>query len=72
MNVFESISLATRAIRGNKLRSILTMVLIGIGVMALVGISTAIDSIETSITVSKNSMKDILEINEVNKRGLKK
>ncbi len=45
----ENVSLALRAVRGNKLRTILTILIIAFGIMALVGILTAIDSIKSSI-----------------------
>ncbi len=39
-----------RAIRSNKVRSVLTICIIAFGIMALVGILTAIDAIKTSLT----------------------
>ncbi|MEI6050340.1 MAG: ABC transporter permease, partial [Bacteroidota bacterium] len=39
-----------RAIRSNRVRAILTICIIAIGIMALVGILTAIDSIKSSLT----------------------
>lgn len=44
MSTIENISLAMRNVRGNLLRSILTLLIIAFGIMALVGILTAIDS----------------------------
>jgi len=44
MNIFETILMALRSIRSNMLRSILTLLIIAFGIMALVGILTAIDS----------------------------
>lgn len=44
MNFLENISLAFRSIRANMLRAILTLLIIAFGIMALVGILTAIDS----------------------------
>ncbi len=44
MNLTENIKLAFRSVRANLLRAILTMVIIAFGIMALVGILTAIDS----------------------------
>jgi putative ABC transport system permease protein len=49
-NLRLNIQLAMRAIMGNKLRSFLTLMIIAIGLMALVGILTAVDSIKLSIT----------------------
>lgn len=46
----ENIRIAMQSIRSNILRSILTVMIIAIGITALVGILTAIESIKTSIT----------------------
>ena len=43
MNSLENIKIALRSIRSNLLRSILTIIVIAIGITALVGIFTAID-----------------------------
>ncbi len=48
--VFENIKIAFQSIRGNLIRSVLTILIIAIGIAALVGILTAIDSIKNSIT----------------------
>ena len=42
---FESVYIAITSIKVNILRSILTIMIISIGIMALVGILTAIDSV---------------------------
>ena len=44
MEFSENVRLALRSIRGNRLRAILTLLIISFGIMALVGILTAIDS----------------------------
>lgn len=44
MNFLENINMALRSIRSNMLRSVLTLLIIAFGIMALVGILTAIDS----------------------------
>ncbi len=49
MNLRENISLALRAIKANKLRSSITIAIIALGLMALIGILTAIDALESSI-----------------------
>lgn len=49
MTVRDKIQLALTAISGNKLRAIITALIISIGIMALVGILTAIDGIKSSI-----------------------
>ena len=46
----ENLRISMRSIRANMLRAILTMLIIGFGIMALVGILTAIDAIKHSIT----------------------
>lgn len=47
---FENLRIALQSIRTNLLRTILTVLIIAIGITALVGILTAIDSIKNSIT----------------------
>ncbi|MEI7802363.1 MAG: ABC transporter permease [Bacteroidota bacterium] len=49
MNLLENIRLALRAIRANLTRTILTCLIIAFGIMALVGILTAVDSLKASI-----------------------
>ena len=44
MNVTENINIALRSVRSNLLRAILTILIIDFGIMALVGILTAIDA----------------------------
>ncbi|HNR42257.1 MAG TPA: ABC transporter permease [Bacteroidales bacterium] len=46
----ENLRISVRAIQSNKVRAILTMSIIAFGIMALVGILTAIDAIKTSLT----------------------
>lgn len=48
--ISENIRIAMQSIRSNLLRTILTILIIAIGITALVGILTAIDSIKSSIT----------------------
>lgn len=48
--VLENVKIAFQSIRGNLIRSILTILIIAVGISALVGILTAIDSIKNSIT----------------------
>ena len=54
--VKENVKLALQSIRGNALRSILTMLIIAIGITALVGILTAIDAIKQSISSNFSSL----------------
>ncbi len=46
----ENLKIALRSIRSNLLRTVLTVMIIAVGITALIGILTAIDSIKTSIT----------------------
>lgn len=46
----ENLRISLRAIRSNKIRTILTICIIAFGIMALVGILTAIDAIKSSLT----------------------
>lgn len=52
MNQIENIRQAFKNIRSNKVRSILTILIIAFGIMALVGILTAIDSILNSMVTN--------------------
>jgi len=47
---FENLKIALQSIQSNLLRTILTVLIIAVGITALVGILTAIDSIKNSIT----------------------
>ena len=46
----ENLRISFRAIRSNRVRAILTMCIIAFGIMALVGILTAIDAMKSSLT----------------------
>ncbi|PRY15711.1 putative ABC transport system permease protein [Pontibacter ummariensis] len=50
MNLIENILEGLRAIQGNLLRTVLTGLIISIGIMSLVGILTAVDSMKYSLT----------------------
>jgi len=50
IRVFELIRIALRSVRANILRSVLTLLVVAFGIMALVGILTAIDTMLFSIT----------------------
>lgn len=54
--LLENIIVALRAIRGQLLRTVLTVMIIATGIMALVGILTAIDGIKHSINSNFTSM----------------
>jgi putative ABC transport system permease protein len=46
----ENMRIALQSVRSNLLRSVLTVLIIAVGITALIGILTAIDSIKNSIT----------------------
>lgn len=52
----ENISIAIDSIKANRLRAIITMLIISIGIMALVGILSAIDAIKNGINNNFTSM----------------
>ncbi|MCK8490224.1 ABC transporter permease [Spirosoma sp. RP8] len=52
MNLLENIREGLRSIAGNRLRTILTSLIIAIGITSLVGILTAIDGIQNSVASS--------------------
>ena len=56
MNYLENTKVALQSIRSHLLRTILTALIIAIGLMALVGILTAIDAIKSSINSNFTSM----------------
>ncbi len=56
MDIREIISLAFRSVRSNWLRAILTLMIIAFGIMALVGILTAIDSAIYSLNDNLSSL----------------
>lgn len=56
MNLAGHISISLTAIRSQKLRTILTILIIAFGIMALVGILTSIDALKASINSSFSSM----------------
>jgi putative ABC transport system permease protein len=56
MNLLENMKEGLRSVQANLLRSILTALIVAIGIMALVGILTAIDGIEYSVSESLSSL----------------
>lgn len=56
MNLKENIREGVKSIKGNKLGTALTSTIIAIGIMALVGVLTAIDSLKASIDTSFSSL----------------
>ena len=56
MNFFEVLHLAYRSVRTNIVRTIITCCIIGFGIMALVGILTAVDGLKSYLAKSFSSM----------------
>ena len=56
MRTSDTFSLAFRTIKGNRLRTGITVAIIAFGIMALVGISTAIDAMKQKFTESFSAM----------------
>ncbi len=56
MRYADTLSLAFRTIRGNRLRTGITVAIIAFGIMALVGINTAIDAMKQKFTESFSAM----------------
>jgi putative ABC transport system permease protein len=56
MRTIDTLSLAYRTISGNRLRTGLTVAIIAFGIMALVGINTAIDAMKQKFTESFSAM----------------
>jgi putative ABC transport system permease protein len=56
MRTRDTFSLAFRTIRGNRLRTGITVAIIAFGIMALVGINTAIDAMKQKFTESFSAM----------------
>lgn len=70
MNLLENINLALRSIRSNMLRAFLTLMIIAFGIMALVGILTAIDSAIYSLSNNLSSLgANTFDINPLEERG---
>jgi len=56
MTIFDSFNLAWRTVKGNKLRTSITVAIIAFGIMALIGIVTAIEAMNQSLKESFSSM----------------
>lgn len=56
MSYQENVKLALQSIVSNRLRTFLTALIIAIGIMALIGVLTSIDAIQSSLTNSFSSM----------------
>lgn len=74
MQLLFNLSLAFRAIRTNRLRTALTIAIIGLGIMALVGILTAIEVMKASVysnfsSMGANSFQITSDVVKKKKRG---
>ena len=70
MDLIENIKEGLRSVQANLLRSVLTALIVSIGIMALVGVLTAIDGIEASVTSSLSSLGvNTFDITSVENRG---
>ena len=56
MTAFDSFTLAWRTVKSNKLRAGITIAIIAFGIMALIGIITAIEAMNQSLKESFSSM----------------
>ena len=71
MNLLENIKEGLRSIQANLLRSILTALIVAIGITALVGMLTTIDGIEHSVTESLSSLGvNTFDINSKTNRNM--
>ncbi len=70
MNFIENIKEGLRSVKANLLRSVLTALIVAIGITSLVGILTAIDGIEYSVNESLSSLgANSFDIYSKNNRG---
>lgn len=70
MNFWENVNIALRSIRSNMLRAVLTLMIIAFGIMALVGILTAIDSAIYSLSDNLSSLgANTFEVDPLRSRG---
>lgn len=56
MNLLENVKEGLRSVKANTLRSVITALIVAIGITALVGALTAVDGIEKSVTESLTSL----------------
>src|SRR5687767_360670 len=70
MNLVENIKEGLRSIKANLLRSVLTALIVAIGITALVGMLTTIDGIEHSVNESLSTLGvNTFDINSKTNRG---
>ena len=71
MNILENIREGLRSIQANLLRSVLTALIVAIGITALVGMLTTIDGIEYSVNESLSSLGvNTFDINSKTNRNM--
>ena len=75
MNIKENIAEGLRAIQGNLLRAIITALIIALGILALVGILTAVDGIQNNVNQSlsglgANTFDIVVEQRNGRRRGM--
>ncbi len=75
MNIKENIAEGFRAIQGNLLRAIITALIIALGILALVGILTAVDGIQNNVNQSlsglgANTFDIVVEQRNGRRRGM--
>src|SRR5580692_8949491 len=56
MKTGDSIALSYRTIKSNRLRTVITVIIIALGIMALISIITAVEAINQSLTQSFSTM----------------
>ena len=56
LNLRDNVKVAVDSIKSNRLRAFITMLIIAIGILALVGISSCIDAIKNGISDSFTEM----------------
>lgn len=70
MDLIENFNEGLRSVRANMLRSIITAMIVMLGIMALVGVLTAVDGIQASIAQSLSSLgANTFSIESVDNRG---
>lgn len=70
MNLIENIKEGLRSIQANLLRSVLTALIVAIGILSLVGTLTAIDAIEFSVKDNLSSLgANTFDIHSIENRG---
>ncbi len=72
MNLLENFREGLRSVRANLLRSIITASIVAMGITALVGVLTAVDGIQASLTKSLSSLgANTFNVNSKTNRGMR-